>query len=446
MTAREAALHILHKTESKSGYLNLVFMDTLQSAKLTAADAAFAKELVFGVYREKLLLDYVIRNHSSLRLKKIDPKILTLLRMGVYQIYFMDKVPDHAVVSESVSMAKKCARGKTPGFVNAVLRGILRTKGEKKDIDLSALSGDTVKYLSVKYSYPEELASFFRRTFGNRAEAMLAAGNSTPDLCIRVNRLKHSREELKGFLSDAGIDAKETPYTDCGLYLFGADEQKRKPFSADFTVQDQSSQLAALALDPKPGDTVLDLCAAPGGKTTHIAELMENRGEIYAFDLYEKRLSSVSEAQKRLGLSIIRTAAQDASVLMEDFIGKADKVLLDVPCSGLGIIRRKPDIKYKEDITDFSSLFAVQRKILDTAKQYVKPGGVLVYSTCTVNPAENRDMVTWFLKENPDFHLSPMESPHITESLAQRTKTGILELFPDTDKSDGFFVCRMQKG
>lgn len=446
MTAREAALHILFQTETKSGYLNLVFTQVLRQASLSSTDAAFVKELVFGVYREKILLDYVIRAHSSLRLKKIEPRILNLLRIGVYQIYFMDKVPPHAAVSEAVSLAKKYGKGKVPGFVNAVLRGVLRSKGERKDIDLSALSKEPIKYLSVKYSYPEDLTAFFVHIFQDRAESMLSAGNHTPDLCVRVNTLTRTRAQLKEKLASVGIEAKETPYTDCGLYLYGADEGRRKAFLADFTVQDQSSQLAALSLAPAAGDTVLDLCAAPGGKTTHIAELMQNTGKIYAFDLYEKRLCAVSDAAKRLGISIIETAAQDASVPIDSLINKADKVLLDVPCSGLGIIRRKPDIKYKDDITDFSSLLETQKNLLNTAKHYVKSGGVLVYSTCTVNPAENREMITWFLKENPDFCIDPILSPHITGELTKRAETGMLEIFPDTDNSDGFFVCRMKKG
>lgn len=446
MTVREAVLDILFQTETRSGYLNLVFMETMKREGFSSADIGFAKELVFGVYREKLLLDYVIRSHSSLRLKKIEPKILHLLRMGVYQIYFMDKVPDHAAVSESVALAKKCSRGRTPGFVNAILRSVLRTKDAKPEIDLSSLQKNPVQYLSVKYSYPEPLVSFFLNTFGTRAEALLAAGNQTPDLCVRVNTLKHTRDDMIEKLQNSGIEVEKTPYTDCGLYLFGADEKKRAAFAEDFTVQDQSSQFVALSLAPEPGDVVLDLCSAPGGKTTHIAELMKNEGSVYAFDLYEKRLLSVTDAANRLGISIIQTQAQDATVLMEECIGKADKVLLDVPCSGLGIIRRKPDIKYKEHITDFTSLLQTQKAILDTAKQYVKSGGVLVYSTCTVNPAENRDMITAFLKENPEFHTDPIETPHITGNIRERAKTGMLELFPDTDRCDGFFLCRMKKG
>lgn len=445
MTAREAALSVLYETEAKDGYLNLVFSETLKKNAFSKADTAFLKELVFGVYREKLLLDFVIRAHSSLRLKKIDPRILNLLRMGVYQIYFMDKVPDHAAVSECVTIAKKCARGKVPGFVNAVLRGVLRDYEKERTVDFSSLENDKVKLLSTKYSYPEPLTEFFIKNFSDRAEKIMAAGNMAPPLCVRVNILKNTREELKEKFSSLGIKSENTPFTDCGLYLEKADETARKTLSDCFTVQDQSSQLASLALSPEKGDMVLDLCSAPGGKTTHLAELMEDEGEIFAFDLYEARLESVKMSAARLNLTCIRTKAHDATEELSEFIGKADKVLLDVPCSGLGIIRRKPDIKYKENITDFSTLLETQKKILSVASQYVKPGGVLVYSTCTVNPLENREQIDWFLKENPDFHINPIVSPHITGTLKKQAETGILELFPDTENSDGFFVCRLKK-
>ncbi len=442
MIARQAALEILTNTELKNGYLNLVFMEVLKKNGFSPLDAAFIKELVFGVYRNKIYLDFIIRNHSSLRLKKIEPKVLNILRMGAYQILFMDKIPAHAAVSESVTLAKKNSRGRTAGFVNAVLRSVLRG-GE---IDLSPLKKDTIKYLSVKYSYPEELTSFFVNTFGTkRAEAILAAGNKTPALCVRANALRVTRQELAEKLRSAGIETENTPFTDCGLFLSSASEQARQEFSSLFTVQDQSSQLAALALAPQPGDTVLDLCAAPGGKTTHLAELMENRGQIYAFDIYEKRLKSVNDAANRLGITIIETAAADAAECNPTLKEIADKILLDVPCSGLGIIRRKPDIKYKENITDFQEILTVQKNILNTAKEYLKPGGILVYSTCTINPAENLDRIHAFLEENPDFKIDAIKSPHITGEMAKRAESGVIELFSDTDNSDGFFVCRLKK-
>lgn len=440
MTSRDVALKILYETEAKNAYLNIVFKEVLANTKLNALDTAFVKELVFGVFRNKLLIDYVIRKNSKLRLKKIEPKVLCALRLAVYQILFMDKVPDHAVVFETVAQIKKISRERTVGFSNALLRSVI-----KNGLDLSDIKNDRIKYLSYLYSYPEDLAKFFIDTFGERAEDLMKEGNIPPKLCIRVNTLKTTREELKGKLLSLGIEAEDTPYSDAGLYLFGASESVRDSIKELFTVQDQSSQLVAFALAPHKDEVVLDLCSAPGGKTTHIAEMMNNKGKIFAFDLYEKRLFSVIESAKRLGIDIIKTKAHDATVFMDEFKGKADKVLLDVPCSGLGIIRRKPDIKYKEGICDFTEILSVQRAILETAKGYLKSGGVLVYSTCTVNYKENIEMVNAFLKDNPDFCLDKIDSPHLSEEMIKRGEKGYIELFPDTDKTDGFFVCRMKK-
>lgn len=444
MSERQIALTILYETEQRNGYLNLVFMETLKKAPASSLSTAFIKELVFGVYRNKLLLDFIIRSHSSLRLKKIEPKILNILRMGVYQILFMDKVPAHAAVSESVALAKKNSRSRTYGFVNAVLRAVLRSIEEKKDLYPS--KKDRIQYLSIRYSYPADLTCFFVNTFSQeRAEKLMQAGNETPPLCVRVNTLKTTRDALAEALASIGVQTQNTPYTDCGLYLFGASEEIREKFRESFTVQDQSSQLAALALAPEPGDTVLDLCAAPGGKTTHLAELMKNQGKILAFDLYEKRLAGITDTADRLGITMIQTARADATIQNTAHIEVADKILLDVPCSGLGIIRRKPDIKYKENLTDFSEILKVQKQILNTAKDYLKPGGTLVYSTCTINPAENTQMVKQFLLENPTFKIDAIPGEHIAGEVKEQGKTGILELFPDTHASDGFFVCRMKK-
>lgn len=435
---RKTALKILTKTEEQDSYLNLVFTEELKGTTLSSSDISFLKELVFGIFRNKILLDYIIRKNSSIRLKKIDPKILNILRMGTYQILFMDKVPDFAAVSESVSLAKKCASPKTVSFVNGVLRGITKNRMP----DLNEIK-DATERLSVKYSYPLPLAEFFVKTFGDRAENLMASGNSAPDLCIRVNTLKITKNELKQKLDSLDITYTDTPYTDSGLYLFGATEEKRKKLSGLFTVQDQSSQLAALSLSPEPGDVVYDLCSAPGGKTTHIAELMENKGEITATDIYAARLKSVDQLAKSLGISIIKTQVRDAQITDETLIGTADKVLADVPCSGLGIIRRKPDIKYKEDITDFTELTQIQKNILSVGCSYLKPGGVIVYSTCTVNPQENINLIKDFLSEHPEMALEKIESEHVLGIL--RENEGYFEIFPDTHQSDGFFVCRLRR-
>ncbi len=439
---RKTALKILQKAIDGE-YLNLAFRDGMLSADLSASDTAFLKELVFGVFRNKILLDYIIRKNSSIRLKKIDPQILNILRMGAYQYLFMDKVPEHAAVSESVNLAKKCANQKTVAFVNAVLRQIIRTIPDK-NLDFLSFS-DKTEYLSVKYSYPLQLAEFFVKSFGKRAEFLMEAGNKSPDLCVRINTLKITKEEFIKKLDELLITYKETPYTDCGLYLYGATEEKRKKLSGLFTVQDQSSQLAALSLNPESGDFVLDLCSAPGGKTTHIAELMKNEGKIYATDIYESRLKSVDFLADSLGINIIKTYPHDATVIDDNLIGKADKILADVPCSGLGIIRRKPDIKYKENITDFSGLNEIQLKILNTAYHYLKSGGVMVYSTCTINKSENIELIEKFLQSHPDMKLDKIESEHILGAAKEMGEKGYIEIFPDTDSSDGFFVCRIKK-
>ncbi len=435
---RKTALKILSKTENQDSYLNLVFTEELKGASLSSADIGFLKELVFGVFRNRILLDYIIRKNSSIRLKKIDPKILNILRMGAYQILFMDRVPDFAAVSESVSLAKKCASPKTVSFVNGVLRGITKNKA----IDFNRIQ-DPIERLSVKYSYPKELAEFFAKTFGERAESLMDAGNLTPDLCIRVNTLKITKDELKEKLDALDIKYQDTPYVDSGLYLFGATEEKRKQLKGLITVQDQSSQLAALALAPDENDVVYDLCAAPGGKTTHIAELMKNKGEIFASDIYDARLKSVDALADALGISIIKTQVRDAQIKDESLIGTADKVLADVPCSGLGIIRRKPDIKYKENITDFAELTKIQKDILSAGASYLKPGGVMVYSTCTINPKENIDLIKEFLEDHTEMELEKISSPHILGELQENE--GFFKIFPDTHKSDGFFVCRLRR-
>lgn len=440
---RKTALRILQEVDTRGAYLNLVFQDVLENSRLSAIDTAFVKELVFGVFRNKILLDYIIRKNSTLRLKKIDVAILNILRMGAYQILFMDKVPDHASVSESVNLAKRISGPKTVSFVNAVLRSVIRTtKGNK--IDLSTIK-DRAEFLSVKYSYPLELSQFFVKTFKDRAESIMEAGNLPPELCLRINTLKTTKEAFIEKLKLLDIEYSQTPYTDCGLYLYGATEEKRKKLQGLFCIQDQSSQLASLALAPEPFDLVFDLCSAPGGKTTHIAELMENKGKIYATDVYPARLKSVDNLADSLGINIIRTRVHDACIADPKLIGMADKVLADVPCSGLGIIRRKPDIKYKENITDFSEITEIQYEILCASYRYLKSGGVLVYSTCTMNPAENKQMIEAFLKDFPDMELSPIESPHILGNAKEQGKSGYLEIFPDTDKSDGFFICRMKK-
>lgn len=434
---RTLALQILYDIEVHTAYVNISFQTHTETAGLDGRDTAFAKELVYGVTKHKLTLDAVIAHCSSVKLKKLAPYVLCILRMGLYQLFYMDKVPNSAAVNESVKLAAKYA-GRSRGFVNAVLRRAARE-------GLQLPEGESAEALSVRYSYPLPLVYWFTTQFGEKeGAALLAAGNQTPPLCIRVNPLKTTREALQARLAEEGIEARCAAWCDTALLLSGGHVQQSAAYREGlFTIQDQSAQLAALALSAQPGDCVFDVCAAPGGKTTQLAEQMENSGTVYAWDLYEKRLNSVQNTAKRLGISIIQTQTADARTVL--FPKQADKILADVPCSGLGVVRRRPDLKYKDALTEFAALTETQLAILCHAADALKPGGVLVYSTCTVNPAENEGVIHSFLEIHPDFAVGPIDNPHITGAAAKTLQSGMGTLYPTEEGGDGFFICRLTK-
>ena len=443
-SGRETALKILYETEQKDGYLNIVFANHMRGADLPREERALAKELVSGVMQHKITLDYVIRSYSSIRLKKISPYILQILRMGIYQLYYMDKIPASAAVNESVKLAKKYGHKASAGFVNA----ILHKASDEGKIKLPDKEKNVAEYLSVAYSHPEELVRWYIDTFGSeRAEKLLDVNNSRPPVEARVNTLKITRNELIEQLLNEGIVAHPSDATACGVVIErGKNPEKTRAYRDGlFSIQGISSQLAALVLSPKQGNTVLDLCCAPGGKTAHLAELMKNEGEILASDLYEHRLLQVNENAQRLGIKIIKTSQMDAQKEKKEYLEKADKILLDVPCSGLGIIRRKPDIKYKNSITDFDELVGIQKNILNICSKYLKIEGELVYSTCTVNPQENLEVVNDFLNKNPDFCIVGAVSESIGDSIASDLKNGCITLYPDEHGCDGFFICKLKR-
>ncbi len=443
MNAREVALKILYETQTKDAYLNIVFAKILRGTDLSHQERALVKELVVGTTQHRMTLDYAISQFSSVRLKKISPYILEILRMGIYQLHFMDKIPASAAVNESVKLAKKYGHRASAGFVNAILK---RIAGETT-LPLPDRKASEMAYLSVKYSHPEALCEWYVETFGKeRAEELLEINNKRPPICARVNRLKMTREELIEKLKAEGIHAVSASATDGGVLILGGNIEATECYrEGEVSVQGLSSQLAAFSLAPEPGQTVFDLCAAPGGKTAHLAELMENEGSVLATDLYEHRLSFVRENAKRLGLSIISAEQRDATKLDEAQVGKADKILLDVPCSGLGIIRRKPDIRYKEGLVEFDEITRIQKNILNICSKYLKIEGELVYSTCTVNPAENMGVVEEFLKEHPEFSLMDAGNEHMSETLREEMKQGYITLYPDDSGCDGFFICKMKR-
>lgn len=417
---REAALKVLYAVEKEGAYLNLALLDITEEMKLDSRDAGLCTALVFGVQRNRLFLDNIIENLSTVKLKKISVWILNILRIGIYSMRFMDKIPTSATINECVKLSKRYGHSKSAGFVNAVLRK-------------ASLSGDFLppkdseKYLSVVYSYPEWIVGKWKSEGVKNIEPLLAAGNETPPTYLRRNLLKGDFEIGEG-IEKAPLGKNSYIYTKGGA--FNTSYLQKEGY---FSVQDVASQLAVEALDPESGMEVLDLCAAPGGKSEYIAELMGNKGRVISCDLYPHKTELIDKSAKRLGIEIIETRVNDAEKFTEEFENRFDRVLLDAPCSGLGIIRRKPDIKWTKEAKDCSALAKTQYKMLRVASKYVKKGGILVYSTCTISRMENEQMAETFLRENKNFEALPTE---------YMNKKGYCQLLPNTFNTDGFFIGR----
>lgn len=401
-SAREIVLKGLYKTETDGAYSNKALNDVLSDRSLAAADRAFATELMMGVIRCRLQLDYIIQKFSKLKLKKLSPWIHQILRMGVYQIICMNNVPDSAACNESVKLAAKYGHGAAKGYVNGVLRSIARGR---EDISYPSKNPER---MSIIYSCPVWLTEKLVNQYGEEtAEKILAESHKPHPVTLRVNSLKTTGEELTDILKNEGVSASLSAENRNCVYVDGALNINSSAAYKNglYTLQNTSSMAAAEALDPKPGELVLDMCAAPGGKTTYIAELMQNRGRVRAFDIHPHKIELINSAAKRLGISIIEAEVNDASVLKTDLIGMADRVLADVPCSGIGVIHKKPDIKWRRTAEDIPELCRIQYKILCNAAEYVKTGGTLVYSTCTILKEENEEQTRRFLKEHTAYCL-----------------------------------------
>lgn len=428
--AREAALQILLKTDFGGAYSNLALKNDLTG--LSPVDKGFATRLVYGCISMRITLDYIIMQFSKTKLQKMSNNVREILRMGVFQIYFMDKIPESAAVNESVKLAARYAP-QSKGFVNAVLRSAVRGR------DSIQYPADKIEFLRTRYSFPKGLCERFTELFGyDRAESIIKAFLDAPEVIIRANRLKTNKELLSELLIEKGARVRNVSLAENALAVSGLDVGSSEEFQKGlFTVQDTAAQLACLVLNPKPGDTVMDLCAAPGGKTTYLAELMNNEGTITAFDIYPHKTELIEQNADRLGIDIITACACDSSVYVKALESRADKILADVPCSGLGIIRRKPEIKWNRQ--DLSGLSDIQTKILENAIRYVKPGGEIVYSTCTILPEENEDIIKKALAAHGDIELGDITDifPH--------AKEGFITLYPDTDGTDGFFICKLRK-
>lgn len=428
MDDRLLAFKILSKIEHDKAYSNIA-LDTVLSNN-QATSAPFVCNLVYGVIERKITLDYFLSQFLTQPLKKLNPQVLTILRMGTYQLKFMDKVPVSAAVNESVKLVKKAKCVYASGLVNSVLRKIASAEIVMPE------TNDKAYDLSVAYSCPQELVSHYVGDYGYEdTKRLLEASVGAVPLVIRVNTLKTTVQELIGLLKNEDVEAEiATLVPDALIIKSGNSVFKTECYKKGlFHAQDFASQICVAQLNPQPDDVVFDMCASPGGKSFTMAQLMENQGKIYAFDLYGHRVKLINDGAKRLGINIINGTVGDSSVYNED-LPLADKILCDVPCSGLGVIRRKPEIKYK-DLGFVDKLCDLQYNILSCAAKYLKSGGTLVYSTCSLNKKENQHVCDRFLKDNPNF-----------SKIALTDDDGYMTLMPHKNGTDGFFVAKFTKG
>ena len=434
MNTREIAVKLLRSYEENDSYVNLSLNSPLVSS-LLPEDRSFVTALLYTTVERRITIDYYISALTKRAAADISPKALALLRIGIAQLIFMEGVKPYAAVSETVALAKGAGER---GFVNGVLRAALRQKDE---LPLPPREKNVARYLSVRYSAPLTLAKYLLSLLGEEeAEALLAAFLSHPPLTLAVNTLRISREDFIAALAEKGIAAEKTRFSPYGVRIAAPIAVANIPGYADgwFFVQDEASQLSALALAPRPDQRMVDTCSAPGGKSMLSAILMQNKGEIFSFDLHASKLSLIRESAERLGLSIIRAEEQDAEHSREEAHASFDAVLCDVPCSGLGVLWKKPDLRYRV-MEGRDALPALQMRILSESARYVRAGGVLVYSTCTLRPEENEMVVEAFLSSHPEFSLVPFAVGDLS------AENGMITTYPHRHGMDGFFVAKMQR-
>lgn len=423
--ARETALKILYTIYEDKAYSNIALSNAFSKKEtLSALDRAFITELVYGTLKYTIALDHMISLYSSVKLKKLSKWTHHLLRIALYQIFHMDKVPHSAACNESVKLAGKYGHEGTKKYVNGVLRAVIRkTEGIWARIEFPSVS--------VQYAYPQWLTNMLINMYGEAFTIeILKSSMQTPKVSLRVNTLKTSRDVLYESLQDSGISVSLSEISEDGLIVEKAAAITALPAFQQglFYVQGESSMQVADILAPVPGNQVLDLCCAPGGKTTHLAARMQNKGRILAGDIYPHKLQKVQETAARLGIHIIETILQDAAIYEPSYEQAFDAVLADVPCSGTGIIRNRPEIKLNRDEKEIETLTQIQASILQNAGRYVKPGGILVYSTCSILKTENADQTAKFLKANPEF----------------QPEGAFLSVFPQQGR-DGFYIAKMRR-
>ena len=437
MNAREIAFKVLSDIEKNKNYSNMSINKHFKDLEIKDQDRGFTTELIYGVVENRNYLDYIMDKLSKMKSEKMQMHVRIFLEMGIYQILFLDSVSDYAAVNETVNLVNDHDK-KSSGFVNAILRNVIRQKDTIAKVDIT----DNIMYLSTKYSYKPWMIKNWIKSFGQEfTEDLLEANNEKPSIYIRVNTLKTTRDELMSKLSEMNVKCFKVSTLEEAIRVENLKNIENNKLFKDglFTVQDISSMIVGKIVNPKENSLVLDICSAPGGKTTHLATIMNNTGHIVSRDIFEHKIKLINATADRLGLTNIEAECFDAAILDNDSIDKFDYVLADVPCSGLGIIRRKPEIKYKEK-ADLKELPSIQSKILKNASKYVKVGGILVYSTCTIQDVENIDIVKDFLKENDNFELVPIDAVNVD---VDNQDKGYLKIYPHIHGMDGFFIAKL---
>ena len=433
-TARQTAFEILNRIQKDNSYSNLALDSVLDKTQADINDKRFISALVYGVVERKITLDYELSLYLSQPLKKLKPQVLTILRLGAYQLLFMDKIPVSAAVNESVKLAKNNQAAFASGLVNAVLHKI-----EKNGLKLPDKEDKICR--SIKYSAPQWLINMWDKAYGSEnTDRLLEASFGGVETVLRVNTLRTDSSELISLLENEGIITSECSIPNALKAENGGALHKTKCYSDGlFHVQDTASQLCCMALDPKENETILDICSAPGGKSFTLAQMMNNCGQIYSFDVYNHRLKLIETGAQRLGIACIKTQKNDGSVYNPD-IPFADKILCDVPCAGLGVIRKKPEIRYKNS-AEVDKLFDLQYSILCASAKYLKNNGVLVYSTCSLNPDENENVIKKFIKHHNNFRLIKVH-PQLERF---GDDTDFISLMPHIHGCDGFFIAALKR-
>ena len=439
---RQIALTILYKIDKENTYSNIALDEELRKNKklLKEKDIGLISEIVYGTTTWKLTIDTIIKKYSKLKIEKLSIWILNILRMGIYQIVFLDKIPKSAAVNESVNLAKRYGHPASANFVNAILRKI-----EKKDFEEMSQIKEPIQRIMLTTSTPKWIIEeLLKEKAIQDVEEICKNSNQKPSLSIRVNTLKTTKENLIKELKKLQIEVKQGILEDFLIVEKVKQIENLEIFKQGWcTIQDESAGLAALVLEPREGERILDACSAPGGKTSYLAQLMKNKGMIEAWDIHPHRTKLVEETAKRLGIQIIQTKVKDAT-LKENNIEKFDKILLDVPCLGTGVIRKKPDIKWKHDKTEIEEITKIQKTILQNCSEYLKEGGELVYSTCSILQEENENIISDFLKKNKNFKITPIPINEKNMFYQYRENAGYLKVYPNKE-IDGFFICKIKK-